>query len=988
MNGGPDWEAGTPPEPASPSGPAAHAPGHGPRRRRAHPAPSLGSPAADLALLFAGPGALLTAATGIALQRGRARRLPRHQLRASSRTSVGHRPRSRAAARRSSALGAYFLATIVAGVLASIGALAFSAVVAADYHARRIELAGALRICLRRTPSALAFIAHHHAHRQRAPGAAVPRARAAGVVGAAGRRRGWRRSGRVPRAGRRGGHGGGGGLPDDALGAGLPGHGQRGHRLRARRLSRSWHLSGDNVWRIFFVVAFARSSPAPSSPRSSRRSWPSLLVGVLAPALGLDETRGRERRAGPGQRCCWRRWRRCSRRCSTSTCAPGATVRSWSSRLPTPIASPRRAAPSRRRRGASAGSARRLLPRGTMGAGEGASSGSMKTAPRPCWPNPRARACCSTKASLPKKVDLGLAGRDPRLQRLDLRAGAFSLRLDVGRARERAREDHDQARGHEQAEHDSGSASALERSGAGRGSSRPSLESDAATCQTRGQPARLPAQTERMVVLLEVVAMRLHQPLPALEALERFLSEPGVAEAVAARRVLPAREADFAAPARVAGPAPGQGHRAAWHQRAVQPPARGSRRPARRPRTSSSSRPPRRASRSATTCRCCRRSARIRPRARSTCSPPRRSARTSWRSSAALAELAEMDLSAAVYDGDTPAPIRAVVREAGQVVVTNPDMLSTAVLPHHTKWFQLFEQLRYIVIDEAHTYRGIFGSHVANVLRRLLRICEHYGSNPRIVCSSATVGNPGELAETLTGRRFRVIDQSGAPPGERHVVVLDPPPARSAQRCPPGPALALLPGGAVLPARRPPDHRLRAGARGRGAAAERRCARPCARVAGPSTASGATAAATCPTSAGPSSPVCAAARCWAWSPPTPSSWASTSARSTPPSWPATRAPSPAPGSRWDAPGAVRRPACPSSWPAPVPSTATWPRIPQYLFEATPEEARLDPENVHVLLAHLRAAAFELPFAPGETLRLGAGRRPAGVPGRGGPRASG
>ena len=113
-----------------------------------------------------------------------------------------------------------------------------------------------------------------------------------------------------------------------------------------------------------------------------------------------------------------------------------------------------------------------------------------------------------------------------------------------------------------------------------------------------------------------------------------------------------------------------------------------------------------------------------------------------------------MDLSAAVYDGDTPAPIRAVVREAGQVVVTNPDMLSTAILPHHTKWFQLFEQLRYIVIDEAHTYRGIFGSHVANVLRRLLRICAHYGSAPRIVCCSATIGNPGELAETLTGRPF------------------------------------------------------------------------------------------------------------------------------------------------------------------------------------------------------------------------------------------
>ena len=94
-----------------------------------------------------------------------------------------------------------------------------------------------------------------------------------------------------------------------------------------------------------------------------------------------------------------------------------------------------------------------------------------------------------------------------------------------------------------------------------------------------------------------------------------------------------------------------------------------------------------------------------------------------------LATAAEIDVAAGVYDGDTPVPIRNNIRSAGQVVVTNPDMLHSAILPHHTKWFQLFEQLRYIVIDEAHTYRGIFGSHVANVIRRLLRLCEHYGSN-------------------------------------------------------------------------------------------------------------------------------------------------------------------------------------------------------------------------------------------------------------------
>ena len=91
----------------------------------------------------------------------------------------------------------------------------------------------------------------------------------------------------------------------------------------------------------------------------------------------------------------------------------------------------------------------------------------------------------------------------------------------------------------------------------------------------------------------------------------------------------------------------------------------------------------------------------------------------------------------------------------GQVVATNPDMLHSAILPHHTKWFQLFEQLRYIVIDELHTYRGVFGGHVANVLRRLLRICAHYGSHPVIVCCSATIGNPGELASALIGRPVR-----------------------------------------------------------------------------------------------------------------------------------------------------------------------------------------------------------------------------------------
>jgi DEAD/DEAH box helicase domain-containing protein len=140
-----------------------------------------------------------------------------------------------------------------------------------------------------------------------------------------------------------------------------------------------------------------------------------------------------------------------------------------------------------------------------------------------------------------------------------------------------------------------------------------------------------------------------------------------------------------------------------------------------------------------------------------------------------LSRASGLEINASTYDGDTPNPIRSSIRTAGQVVVTNPDMLHAAILPHHTKWFQLFEQLRIIVIDELHTYRGLFGSHVANVLRRLLRICAHYGSHPVIVCCSATIGNPNELAAALTGRQPRLVDRNGAPSGQRHVLLVEPP---------------------------------------------------------------------------------------------------------------------------------------------------------------------------------------------------------------------
>ena len=141
----------------------------------------------------------------------------------------------------------------------------------------------------------------------------------------------------------------------------------------------------------------------------------------------------------------------------------------------------------------------------------------------------------------------------------------------------------------------------------------------------------------------------------------------------------------------------------------------------------------------------------------------------------ALAEAADIPLKTHTYDGDTPTAIRSVVRSAGQVAITNPDMLHSAILPHHTKWFKLFENLQFVVIDELHTYRGLFGSHVANVIRRLRRVCQHYGADPVFICASATIANPGELAERLLEAPVDVIDESGAPRGRKHILVVNPP---------------------------------------------------------------------------------------------------------------------------------------------------------------------------------------------------------------------
>jgi len=140
-----------------------------------------------------------------------------------------------------------------------------------------------------------------------------------------------------------------------------------------------------------------------------------------------------------------------------------------------------------------------------------------------------------------------------------------------------------------------------------------------------------------------------------------------------------------------------------------------------------------------------------------------------------LTELVGVDIKTHTFDGDTPQMARRAVRSAGQIVITNPDMLHSGILPHHTKWVKLFENLRYVVIDELHHYRGVFGSHLGNVIRRLLRVAAFYNSHPQFIACSATIHNPGELAAKIVGAPFKVVDRNGAPTSEKHVILYNPP---------------------------------------------------------------------------------------------------------------------------------------------------------------------------------------------------------------------
>ncbi|NPA91686.1 MAG: DEAD/DEAH box helicase [Chloroflexi bacterium] len=175
--------------------------------------------------------------------------------------------------------------------------------------------------------------------------------------------------------------------------------------------------------------------------------------------------------------------------------------------------------------------------------------------------------------------------------------------------------------------------------------------------------------------------------------------------------------------------------------------------------------------------------------------PTKALAQDQLRSLRALTEREFPNLVFGVYDGDTPTRVRARLRKEAQIILTNPDMLHVGILPHHTLWASFFRGLKYVVIDEAHTYRGIFGSQVALVLRRLWRLCAHYGSQPRVIAASATIANPQEHFHLLTGAHAQVVDRDGSPRGPRTFVLWNPPviePATQVRRSPNSEATRLI----------------------------------------------------------------------------------------------------------------------------------------------------------------------------------------------------
>jgi DEAD/DEAH box helicase domain-containing protein len=327
------------------------------------------------------------------------------------------------------------------------------------------------------------------------------------------------------------------------------------------------------------------------------------------------------------------------------------------------------------------------------------------------------------------------------------------------------------------------------------------------------------------------------------------------------------------------------------------------------------------------------------------------------------------DLGVAVYDGDTPPDQRRAARRRARVLVTNPEMLHSGILPHHTTWSELFAGLRVVVVDEVHTYRGVFGGHVANVLRRLARVAAHHGASPRYIATSATIANPGDLCARLFGRPVRAITESGAPRGERHFVVYNPPlvdPAVGLRESYLGAACLLARDLArsglgtlvfgrsrlaveillrqlreVLPG--PPDEprergeeRIRA-YRG-GYLPERRRSVERALRAGETDLVVATSALELGIDIGSLDAVVVAG------------------------WPGSRA------ATWQRAGRAGRRLAPSLAVLVASSEPVDQYVasdPEYLFGRAPEHARVDPDNVAILVPHVKCAAFELPFSSGQ-----------------------
>ena len=133
------------------------------------------------------------------------------------------------------------------------------------------------------------------------------------------------------------------------------------------------------------------------------------------------------------------------------------------------------------------------------------------------------------------------------------------------------------------------------------------------------------------------------------------------------------------------------------------------------------------------------------------------------------------ELAPCVYDGDTPSAVRPGMRSLARLLITNPDMLHTGILPHHTAWASFFQNLQFVVLDEMHIYRGVFGSHIANVIRRLKRIARHYGASPRFILTSATISNPQQLAGWLIEEPVSLVDEDGSALGDKHFLIYNPP---------------------------------------------------------------------------------------------------------------------------------------------------------------------------------------------------------------------